>query len=94
MSKQITTHFKEITRLKRIEGQIRGVQKMIEEKRYCIDILVQLLSVEGAIKSVEEDILARHLQGCVRQSFSEGREEERKEKIDEIIQILKKFRKK
>lgn len=88
-----TSHHEEIVKLKRIEGQIRGVQKMIEEKRYCIDILTQLSSVVGAVKSVEENILERHLKGCVRQSFSKGSKEDRQKKIDEVIGVLKKFRK-
>ena len=52
MKEQNTTHLDEIVPLKRIEGQIRGIQKMIDEKRYCIDILTQLSSVVGAIKRV------------------------------------------
>jgi DNA-binding FrmR family transcriptional regulator len=93
MDKQITTHFEDIVRLKKIEGQIRGVQKMIEEKRYCIDILTQLTSVVGAIKSVEENILERHLKGCVHQSFTKGSKQDKATKIDEIVGVLKKFRK-
>ncbi|MFP4081493.1 MAG: metal-sensitive transcriptional regulator [Candidatus Aminicenantes bacterium] len=88
-----TTHFEEIVRLKRIEGQIRGIQKMIEQKRYCIDILTQISSVLGAIRSVEESILERHLKGCVHQSFAKGSKADRAEKIDEVIEVLKKFRK-
>lgn len=93
MAEQMTTHEEEIVRLKKIEGQIRGIQKMIREKRYCIDILTQLSSVAGAIKSVEENILERHLKGCVRHSFTEGNRENRQEKVEEIIQVLKRFRK-
>ncbi|UCE41544.1 MAG: metal-sensitive transcriptional regulator [Candidatus Aminicenantes bacterium] len=93
MNKQTTTHFEDIVRLKKIEGQIRGVQKMIEEKRYCIDILTQLSSIVGAIKSVEENILERHLKGCVQQSFNKGSKQDRALKIDEIVGVLKKFRK-
>lgn len=93
MNEQITTHLEEIDRLKRIEGQIRGIQKMIEEKRYCIDILTQLSSVIGAIKGVEENILSRHLQGCVQHSFNKGSKEDKKEKMDEVIDVLRKFRK-
>jgi DNA-binding FrmR family transcriptional regulator len=93
MNEQTTTHFEDIVRLKRIEGQIRGVQKMIEEKRYCIDILTQLSSVVGAIKGVEQNILERHLKGCVQQSFSKGSKQDKTKKIDEIVGVLKKFRK-
>ena len=93
MNKQTTTHFEDIVRLKRIEGQIRGVQKMIEEKRYCIDILTQLSSVVGAIKGVKQNILERHLKGCVQQSFNKGNKQDRTQKIDEIVGVLKKFQK-
>ena len=93
MVKQMTTHLEEIVRLKRIEGQIRGIQKMIEERRYCIDILTQLSSIVGAIKSVEENILERHLKGCVRHSFNKGTREDKANKIEEVVDVLKKFRK-
>ena len=92
MSNQMTTHEAELVRLRRIEGQIRGVQKMIEEKRYCVDILTQLTSIVGAIKSTEENILVRHLKGCVHQSFTKGSKDDKAKKIDEVIEVLKKFR--
>lgn len=93
MNEQITTHTEEIVPLKRIEGQIRGIQRMIEEKRYCIDILTQISSVVGAIRRVEENILNRHLRGCVRESFTKGNKEDKAKKIDEVIGVLQKFRK-
>jgi len=93
MAGQLTFHHEEIPRLKRIEGQVKGIQKMIENERYCIDILTQLSSVQGAIKSVEENILERHLKGCVQHSFSKGNKADRAEKIAEVIDVLKKFRK-
>jgi DNA-binding FrmR family transcriptional regulator len=90
-NERITTHQEEIVRLKRIEGQIRGIQKMIEEKRYCIDILTQLASVVGAVKRVESGILERHLKGCVQTSFCTGSLEDRERKIEEVIGVFKKF---
>ncbi len=87
-----TTHEEEIVRLNRIAGQVRGVQKMIHDERYCIDILTQISSIQGAIKAVGDNILERHLKGCVKQSFSKGDDEERKKKVDEVIEVLKKFR--
>lgn len=91
MVNQQTTHFEEIVRLKKIEGQVRGIQRMIEEKRYCIDILTQISSIVGAIKRVEGRILERHLKGCVRESFTRGNADDRMEKISEVIEVLKKF---
>ncbi len=92
MIDQMTTHEEELVRLRRIEGQIRGVQKMVAEKRYCIDILTQLSSIVGAVKGVEENILNRHLRGCVHHSFNKGSREDRASKVDEVIEILRKFR--
>lgn len=90
---KMTTHEQELTPLRRIEGQIRGIQKMIEEKRYCVDILTQINSAVGAIKTVEESILERHLRGCVDHSLTKGTKEDRAKKIGEIIEFLRKFRK-
>jgi DNA-binding FrmR family transcriptional regulator len=58
-------HRENIVPLKRIEGQVRGIQKMIEEDKYCVDILVQLRAVMSAIAVVEEKILEKHFDGCV-----------------------------
>ena len=91
MKEQKTTHLEEIIALKRIEGQIRGIQRMIEDKRYCIDIITQISSVEGAIRRVEKNILNRHLRGCVRESFSKGSKGDKEKKIEEIIDVLQKF---
>lgn len=92
MAELKTTHEEEMVRLNRIAGQIRGVQKMIHDERYCIDILTQITSIQGAVKAVGENILERHLKGCVKQSFSIGNKEDRTKKVDEVIQVLKKFR--
>ena len=90
--KQVTTHAGQVVFLKRIEGQIRGIQRMIEEKRYCVDILTQLHSIVGAILSVENKILRRHLEGCVAHALKGKSEIEKQEKMDEIMSLLKKFR--
>jgi len=92
MNKLKTTHEAELVRLNRIAGQVRGIQKMIHDERYCIDILTQINSIQGAIKAVGENILERHLKGCVKQSFSIGDQEDRTKKVDEVIEVLKKFR--
>ena len=87
-----TTHREQIARLKKIEGQIRGIQRMIEEERYCIDILNQLQAVEAAVKSVEANILKKHLQGCVAGAVRTGSEREQDAKLDEIIRLLFRFK--
>jgi len=92
MAEKKTTHSEEVVRLNRIEGQIRGIKNMIQDERYCIDILTQLSSIVGAIKSVEKNILERHLKGCVKMTFNKENTEERAKKIDEVIEVLRKFR--
>ncbi|NIM57975.1 MAG: metal-sensing transcriptional repressor [Candidatus Aminicenantes bacterium] len=87
------TYEEDIVRLKRIEGQIIGIQKMILDKRYCIEFLTQLSSIVATIKSVEENIMYRHFRGCIQESFKNGSKEDRAEKLDEIKRLFRKFRK-
>jgi DNA-binding FrmR family transcriptional regulator len=83
----------DLARLRKIEGQIQGVQKMIGEGRYCIEVLTQIGSVVGALKRVEENILDRHLRTCVRDSLSRGTPADQDRKIEEIVAVLARFRK-
>jgi DNA-binding FrmR family transcriptional regulator len=91
--KQVTIHHEQLVFLKRIEGQIRGVQKMIEEGRYCVDILVQLHSIVGAILRVEDKIFRKHIEGCVSRALKSKSEIEKQRKLDEVMDLIKKFRK-
>jgi DNA-binding FrmR family transcriptional regulator len=93
IKEQITSHEEQLISLKKIEGQIRGVQKMIEDKRYCVDILMQLHSVMGAIQRVESGILRKHLEGCVSHALKGSSDSEKQEKVDEVIDLIMKFRK-
>ena len=77
-----------LNRLGRIEGQVRGVARMIEENRYCIDVLTQIRAVRAALDKVEQEILHDHLQHCVAHAFHGGSERERQIKIDELIEVL------
>lgn len=81
------SHRPQLDALARIEGQIRGVRKMVEDERYCIDILVQMRSVHAALRRVERSVLKRHLETCVRGAFESGDKTDRDRKIDEIIYI-------
>ncbi len=92
-TRQLTTHEGQLIFLKKIEGQIRGVQKMIENKRYCVDILTQLHSIVGAILRVESKILQKHLEGCVAHALKSRSDVEKQEKIEEVINLITKFRK-
>lgn len=88
-----TGHHEQLVALKRIEGQVRGVRKMIEERRYCVDILTQLSSAGGALLRVQDRILQGHLRGCVKNAIKSRSEREMQKKIDEIFLLIKQFRK-
>ena len=76
-----------INRLSRIEGQVRGVKSMIEEERYCVDILTQVAAVQAAFNGLTKEILASHIKGCVVKDIQEGNEEA----VDELCELLKKL---
>src|SRR5262249_29949345 len=78
----------QLARLSRIEGQVRGVARMVEEDRYCIDVITQGRAVRAALDKVEQEILHDHLQHCVAHAFHGGSERERQIKIDELIEVL------
>ena len=87
------SHKKHMDALKRIEGQIRGIQRMVEEKRYCMDILTQLRAVSSAVGSVQNSILAKHLDTCLANAITRGSKTEKKKKVEEVVNLLKTFRK-
>lgn len=84
------THEDELKRLSRIEGQVKGIRRMVEERRYCIDILTQTKAVVSALRRVEESILMNHMRHCLKDAASTGSERLADEKIGEIIELLKK----
>ncbi|UTH00413.1 metal-sensing transcriptional repressor [Macrococcoides canis] len=79
-----------IKRLKRVEGQVRGIQKMIEEDRYCVDILVQISAIESAMKQVGYAITERHMKHCVSDAIKAG---DGNDSIEELMKVLKQFNK-
>jgi len=85
------SHKAEISRLNRVSGQIEGIRKMIEEERYCIDILTQMRAARSALKSLEHKILDTHLSHCVTDAFCCDDQADRTAKIEEIRDLLKKF---
>jgi len=76
------------TRLNRIEGQVRGVRRMIDEERYCIDVLTQTRSIVAGIRKVENLIIENHLNTCVAAAMRGGDEHDQQDKINEIITVL------
>ncbi len=78
-----------INRLKRIEGQVRGIEKMIENDAYCTDVLTQVIAARSALNSFSKVLLANHVKTCVTNDIKEGREET----VDELVELLQKMMK-
>jgi CsoR family transcriptional regulator, copper-sensing transcriptional repressor len=74
-----------LTRLKRIEGQVGGLTRMIEEDRYCVDILTQIHAARAALHKVEEEVLRDHVAHCVVDAFTSGDSVEQQQKVEELI---------
>ncbi|OGW78293.1 MAG: hypothetical protein A3I73_05545 [Omnitrophica bacterium RIFCSPLOWO2_02_FULL_45_16] len=85
-------HAEVLSYLRKIEGQIRGVQKMIAQKKYCVDILTQLHAIVGGIGNVEDKILRKHFENCVTSAFRSDSKKDREEKMEEILRLISKFR--
>ncbi len=83
-------HIKNIHRINRIHGQLKGVEKMIVEKRYCLEILQQTRAITSAIKSLENNILNKHIDHCVVDAMKKN-EKQKKQKIEELQDLLRKF---
>jgi DNA-binding FrmR family transcriptional regulator len=77
-----------LNRLNRIEGQVRGVARMVEDDRYCIDILTQIQAVRAALGRVESELLKGHLSHCIEDAIVGGDEGEQRRKAAELIQLL------
>ena len=78
-----------VHRLNRIEGQVRGVKAMVEDNRYCVDILTQVSAIQAALNGFNKELLARHIKTCVSEDIREGNEEA----VDELCELLKKLMK-
>lgn len=81
-----------LNRLKRIEGQVRGIARMVEEDRYCIDILHQLQAVKAAIARAESEILKDHASHCVEDAIKSGSAKSQREKVSELIDLFDKLK--
>ena len=86
------TKAKAIGRLRRIEGQVQGLQRMIDGDAYCVDILLQVAAVQGALEQVEKLLLGRHIESCVSDAVRSGSKNERQRKIDELLAVFTRFR--
>ncbi|MGD9867349.1 MAG: metal-sensitive transcriptional regulator [Hyphomicrobiales bacterium] len=81
-----------LKRLSRIEGQVRGIGRMIEQERYCIDILTQLRAVKAALGKVEAEILKDHADHCVMDAIASGNEREQRRKFAELIDLFSSYK--
>ena len=78
-------------RLRRIEGQVRGLVRMVEEDRYCIDVITQVQAVRAALKRVEEEVLRDHVAHCVEHAIQSGDSREQRKKVAELMHVLGKI---
>lgn len=85
------TKLKALGRLRRIEGQVQGIQRMVEEEKYCVDILLQLTAVEGAVEQVQRLLLGRHIESCVADAIRSGSTRDRQKKVDELLEVFSRF---
>jgi DNA-binding FrmR family transcriptional regulator len=78
-----------LRRLRRIEGQVRGVARMVEADRYCIDVVTQISAVRAALRRAEEEILRDHVATCVETAIKDGSRRDRRRKVAELIDVLR-----
>ena len=81
-----------LNRLNRVEGQVRGIARMVEQDRYCLDILTQLYAVRAALRRVEGEVLKAHLDHCVAGAMVSGDAAEREQKTAELVDLIDKLR--
>ena len=84
-----TTHKENLNRLARIEGQVRGLRRMVEEDAYCVDILTQIQAVQSALNAVSRRILHKHLDRCVTEALKKPSGRNARVKIGEVMDLLK-----
>jgi DNA-binding FrmR family transcriptional regulator len=77
-----------LKRLRRIEGQVRGLGRMVEDDRYCIDIVTQIAAVRAALRRAEEEILRDHVAHCVEGAIASGNQEQQRRKIAELMEVI------
>lgn len=85
-----TTHKETLNRLARIAGQVNGVKRMVEEEKYCIDIVTQIQAARSALRALELKILEKHMHHCVSDAFQAGDAQNAEQKIEELLNVMKK----
>jgi DNA-binding FrmR family transcriptional regulator len=77
-----------LKRLQRIEGQVRGLIRMVEEDRYCVDVVTQISAARAALRKVEEEVLHDHVAHCVENAIASGNKAEQRRKVAELMEVL------
>ncbi len=77
-----------LQRLSRIEGQVRGIAGMVQNERYCIDIITQISAIQAGLRKVEEELLQNHVAHCIENAIASGNAEDQREKVNELIKVL------
>ncbi len=91
-------HFKDpeaqrklLARLRRVEGQVTAIRRMVEEEKYCVDILLQISAVQGALGKAGQLLLGSHVETCVASAFETGSKKERQQSIDELMEVFSRY---
>lgn len=85
------TKAKALGRLRRIEGQVQGIQRMVEGDKYCVEVLLQLSAVSGAVEQMHKLVLGQHIESCVAEAIRSGTARERQKKVDELLDVFARF---
>jgi DNA-binding FrmR family transcriptional regulator len=85
------TKGKAVARLRRIEGQVQGIRRMVESDKYCVDVLLQLSAVQGAVEQMQKLVLGQHIESCVTEALRSGAARERQKKVDELLDVFSRF---
>lgn len=84
------SHKSQLNRLRRVHGQVGGLVRMVEQERYCVDILTQLAAIRAALRKVEEQVLREHVEHCVAHAVGQA-DDDRQAKLDELMEALARF---
>ena len=82
---------KVLARLRRIEGQVAGLSRMVEADKYCIDVLLQLAAIQGALGQVSKVLLSQHIETCVRHAFESGDQRQHDKMIEELLDVFSRY---
>lgn len=85
------TKQKILARLNRARGQVDGVTRMVEDGRYCMDLLTQIAAAQAALGKAAEMVLEQHIESCVAEAFASGEAEKRRDKIDELMDVFSRY---